>query len=95
MSVMSFLSVYDSTILNLSLQSCPLWAVLLTMIQKSVYENDLVLPPVMFFVSLTMVIVGMFLYESHSGTERGSRDVGEMYHIAKTKSDGDHSIEVI
>jgi len=33
-SVMAFLSVHDSTILNLSLQSCPLWAVIITMLKS-------------------------------------------------------------
>mmetsp|Transcript_11676 Transcript_11676/g.22095 ORF Transcript_11676/g.22095 Transcript_11676/m.22095 type:complete len:129 (+) Transcript_11676:2-388(+) len=82
MSVMSFLAVYDSTILNLSLQSCPLWAVVLTTIQKSLLgENHnsgnrvVVLPPTMFFVSLTLVMVGMFLYESNSGSESSDKGV--------------------
>ncbi|KAL9189060.1 hypothetical protein ACHAXT_011550 [Thalassiosira profunda] len=72
-SVMTFLSVYDSTILNLSFQSCPLWAVVLTMVQKSVTNQSGALvatPPATFFLSVAMVVLGMFLYEKHSGHER-------------------------
>ncbi|KAL7460208.1 hypothetical protein ACHAXS_000670 [Conticribra weissflogii] len=62
-----FLSKYDATILNLSLQTCPLWAVLLTMFETSEKGVDsMILPPTMFFVALTLVMVGMFLYESHN-----------------------------
>lgn len=90
MSIMNFLSKYDSTILNLSLQSCPLWAVVLTMLQKSIMSSDqsedggwIVPPPLTFFVSLTMVFVGMFLYESnHSeSSDRGTNDSREKLDI--------------
>lgn len=80
-SVMSFLSVNDSTILNLSLQTCPLWAVVLTMVQKSMSGEGsgwVAIPPITFFVSLTMVIVGMFLYEKYSENERNESNVGKM-----------------
>ena len=73
MSVMKFLSLYDSTILNLSLQTGPLWAVLLTMLQQTMFVGEessewvVSFPPVVFFVSLAMIVMGMILYESNSG----------------------------
>mmetsp|Transcript_3670 Transcript_3670/g.6907 ORF Transcript_3670/g.6907 Transcript_3670/m.6907 type:complete len:485 (+) Transcript_3670:59-1513(+) len=98
-SVMAFLSVHDSTILNLSLQSCPLWAVVLTMLQKSLTEGSgwLVLPPAMFFVSLSMVVVGMFLYESHSESEINSTCVNGtcISNDKQTELDRDYNNEVI
>ena len=69
-SVMKFLSLYDATILNLSLQTCPLWAVALTKMQNSIDKgvgNEL-LPPVTFFISLAMIMVGMVLYEKKEAT---------------------------
>ncbi|KAL3776727.1 hypothetical protein ACHAW5_010650 [Stephanodiscus triporus] len=75
-SAMAYLSLYDSTSLNLSLQTGPLWAVVLTMIQKSLTEEGnnggwVGIPPAIFFTSLTLIVVGMFMYESNSGNERG------------------------
>ena len=72
-SVMKFLSLYDATILNLSLQTCPLWAVALTKMQNSIDKrigNDVVIPPVTFFISLAMIMVGMVLYESNEVDKR-------------------------
>lgn len=70
-SVMKFLSVHDSTILNLSLQTGPLWAVILTTVQDSVVGGSSGgFPPSMFFISLAMIVAGMFLYESN--VERGA-----------------------
>ena len=71
-SVMKFLSLYDATILNLSLQTCPLWAVALTKMQNSIDKgvgNEL-LPPVTFFISLALIMIGMVLYESNVVEER-------------------------
>ena len=70
---MKFLSLYDATILNLSLQTCPLWAVALTKMQNSIDKrigNDVVIPPVTFFISLAMIMVGMVLYESNEVDKR-------------------------
>lgn len=68
-SAMVFISMYDSTILNLSLQTCPLWAVVLTMLEQSMQIDAkggwIVIPPAVFFISFTMITLGMFLYESH------------------------------
>jgi len=66
-SVMKFLSFYDATILNLSLQTCPLWAVALTKMQNSIDNGvgDEFLPPMTFFISLAMIMIGMVLYESN------------------------------
>jgi len=66
-SVMKFLSLYDATILNLSLQTCPLWAVALTKMQNSIDNGvgDEFLPPMTFFISLAMIMIGMVLYESN------------------------------
>ena len=109
-SAMAYMSRYDSTSLNLSLQSGPLWAVVLTMIQKSLTAGGnsggwVGIPPAMFFVSFTLIAVGMFLYESNSENERIScivEDVGGMEGIIscsfakKTKLDKDYgSTELI
>eukprot|EP00804_Cyclotella_cryptica_P025631 CCRYP_002854-RA/>CCRYP_002854-RA protein AED:0.42 eAED:0.40 QI:0/0/0/1/1/1/2/0/175 len=57
--------VGNATILNLSLQSSPLWAVILTMfLDVGMGTPDWDLPPTCFFVALAMVICGMFLYEA-------------------------------
>ena len=63
-SVTLFLSVNDATILNLSLQSSPLWAVILNALVDVGGGSSTELPPIIFFVALAMVISGMFLYES-------------------------------
>ena len=64
-SVTVFLSVNDATILNLSLQSSPLWAVILTTLACVVEgRSEWQLPPSAFYVSLTLVVLGMFLYEA-------------------------------
>jgi solute carrier family 35 protein F1/2 len=71
MSAMTFISMYDSTILNLSLQTCPLWAVVLTMLEQSMTmqldakSGWVAIPPAVFFISFTMITLGMILYESH------------------------------
>ena len=109
-SAMAYMSRYDSTSLNLSLQSGPLWAVVLTMIQKSLTAGGnsggrVGLPPAMFFVSFTLIAAGMFLYESNSENERISsivEDVGGIEgssscsNAKKTKLDKDYgSTELI
>jgi solute carrier family 35 protein F1/2 len=64
-SVTVFLSSNDATILNLSLQSSPLWAVILTsLVNLGGEATSWEFPPVVFFVALAMVISGMFLYET-------------------------------
>lgn len=63
-SVTIFLSVNDATILNLSLQSSPLWAVILTTVMTVGGDaSKLQLPSIIFFVALAMVVFGMCLYE--------------------------------
>ncbi|KAL7478590.1 hypothetical protein ACHAW6_004350 [Cyclotella cf. meneghiniana] len=63
-SVTIFLSVTDATVLNLSLQLSPLWAVILTRFTRVGIGNpDWDLPPACFFVGFAMVVCGMFLYE--------------------------------
>jgi len=70
-SVMKFLSLYDATILNLSLQTCPLWAVALTKMQNSIDKGaEFLEMPVTFFISLAMIMIGMVLYESNVVDER-------------------------
>jgi hypothetical protein len=75
-SAMAHMRMYDSTSLNLSLQSGPLWAVVLTMIRKSSsVEGDGgngpvgIIPPAAFFTSFAMILVGMFLYENNTGKD--------------------------
>ena len=63
-SVTAFLAVNDATMLNLSLQSSPLWAVILSTLMVADGALELELPPVIFFVALAMVVIGMFLYET-------------------------------
>ena len=109
-SAMAYMSRYDSTSLNLSLQSGPLWAVVLTMIQKSLTAGEnsggrVGIPPAMFFVSFALIAAGMFLYESNSENERIScivEDVGGIEgssscsYAKKTKLDKDYgSTELI
>ncbi len=70
-SAMIFISMNDATILNLSLQTCPMWAVVLTMLEQSITAQGdgsmwAAVPPAMFFFSFAMVAFGMFLYESCS-----------------------------
>lgn len=63
-AVSIFLSKNDATILNLSLQSCPLWAVVLSMMGKMFTPGEVnLLPPPIFFVALILVAVGTFSYE--------------------------------
>ena len=68
---MAYMRRYDSTSLNLSLQSGPLWAVVLTMIRKSLSADGrdgvVGIPPAMFFASFAMILAGMFLYENDTG----------------------------
>ena len=91
MSVMKFLSMYDSTILNLSLQTGPLWAVLLTMLQQTMIVGEesngwvVSFPPIVFFVSLAMIMMGMFLYESSSEDLRSGRSVGDGDNFCNSK----------
>jgi len=93
MSVTVFLSMYDANILNLSLQTGPLWAVVLTMLQKSMKNGGaLIMPPVMFFISLTAVMMGMFLYESDARNETSNKDADE---IDPIRNDDTDAIEVI
>jgi len=93
-SVMSFLSKYDSTILNLSLQSCPLWAVVLTMAQEN--SGRIAIPPAIFFVSLALVVSGMFLYESDSRNDDDNRAMDETDHgiIAKSRHHINNNAEI-
>lgn len=86
-SVTTFLSMYDATILNLSLQTGPLWAVVLSMIQKSAKNNgSLEMPPVMFFMSLTVIMIGMSFYESQAGNEKSKGDLDEIESNLKDNS---------
>lgn len=64
--VLGFLSEFEATILNLSLQTCPLLAV---MAQKILMGGDGVksISQSSFFVSLGFVFTGMCLYESQEG----------------------------
>ena len=51
------------------------------MVQKSMSGEGsgwVAIPPITFFVSLTMVIVGMFLYEKYSENERNESNVDNM-----------------
>ena len=72
-SVMAFLSMYDATVLNLSLQSCPLWAVVVAICQNFASDSadGVRLPPPTFFASVALVVAGMLLYEHRSRNESG------------------------
>jgi len=63
-AVSMFLSENDATILNLSLQSCPLWAVVLATVGEIFSPGEVHwFPPPMFFVALILVVAGTFSYE--------------------------------
>ena len=64
-AVSMFLSENDATILNLSLQSCPLWAVVLAKVGEIFAPGEVHwFPSPMFFVALILVVAGTFSYES-------------------------------
>ena len=64
-AVSIFLSENDATILNLSLQSCPLWAVVLATVGEIFTSGEVQwFPSPVFFVALILVVVGTFSYES-------------------------------
>jgi solute carrier family 35 protein F1/2 len=63
-SVSLFLSKNDATTLNLSLQTCPLWAVVFTEILAQGEMNRF--PSPMFFLALILVVAGTVLYESEA-----------------------------
>jgi solute carrier family 35 protein F1/2 len=64
-AVSIFLSKNDATILNLSLQSCPLWAVVMATVAEIFTPGEVHwFPPPMFFVALVLVVAGTFSYES-------------------------------
>lgn len=64
-SVTVFLSMNDATILNLSFQSSPLWAVILTtLVFVGGGGSEWQLPSSIFFVSLALIVFGVFLYET-------------------------------
>ena len=63
---MRYMSRYDATSLNLSVQTGPLWAVAIELF--SIGGGS---PPLMFFVSFAMIVVGVFLYEG--GTSDNDR----------------------
>lgn len=69
-AVSLFLSENDATILNLSLQSCPLWAVVLATVGEIFAPGEVHwFPPPIFFVALILVAVGTFAYESEEENE--------------------------
>ena len=53
-----FLIASDATLLNLSMQSVNLWAVLFSI---TAYQDSV--PPLLFFVALVLVVIGVFVYE--------------------------------
>ena len=64
-AVSMFLSENDATILNLSLQSCPLWAVVLATVGDIFTPGEVHwFPSPIFFAALVLVAVGTFSYES-------------------------------
>ena len=85
-SVTIFLSVNDATILNLSLQSSPLWAVILNAVVDVCGGASSELPPIIFFVALSMVVSGMVLYESRTvHDEQKSIDNRKYYYDEQLK----------
>jgi solute carrier family 35 protein F1/2 len=64
-AVSLFLSKNDATILNLSLQSCPLWAVVLATVAEIFTKGEMSwFPRPLYFVALILVVAGTFSYES-------------------------------
>ena len=83
-AVSLFLSKNDATILNLSLQSCPLWAVVLATVAEIFTKGEMSwFPRPLYFVALILVVAGTFSYESaeddeHSELYCGSKDCLEV-----------------
>jgi drug/metabolite transporter (DMT)-like permease len=57
----SFLVTSDATLLNLSLQASNLWVILFSVV---VYQD---LPPAVFYLAVTLVVAGVFVYEKGGG----------------------------
>ena len=69
---MRYLSRYDATSLNLSVQTGPLWAVAIELFSIGGCS-----PPLMFFVSFAMIVVGVFLYEGGTSDNHRSGCVAD------------------
>ena len=94
-SAMNFLSLNDATLLNLSLQTGPLWAVILSMVDYSKNDSSfMATPPLMtYIVSLSLIMVGMFLYESNS--EDDERSCGESKNNIHAQANVDRDREMV
>ena len=84
-AVSIFLSENDATILNLSLQTCTLWTVVLATIADFVKSGEVNwFPSSTFFSALILVIVGTFTYEG----EDEDNHTDDSFEIAKTSAVG-------
>jgi hypothetical protein len=85
----------DATLLNLSLQTGPLWAVILSMVDYSKNDSSfMATPPLMtYIVSLLLIMVGMFLYESNS--EDDERSCGESKNNIHAQANVDRDREMV
>ena len=93
-SAMNFLSLNDATLLNLSLQTGPLWAVILSIVGSKNDSSFMATPPLMtYIVSLLLIMVGMFLYESNS--EDDERSCGESKNIIHAHENVDRDREMV
>ena len=93
-SAMNFLSLNDATLLNLSLQTGPLWAVILSMVDSKNDSSFMATPPLMtYIVSLLLIMVGMFLYESNS--EDDERSCGESKNNIHAQANVDRDREMV
>lgn len=101
-AVSLFLSKNDATILNLSLQSCPLWAVVLATVGEIFAPGEVHwFPPPMFFVALILVVAGTFSYESEEERNEGLDDYSvedcddaDCCEVAKTSSCGSNRYRI-
>ena len=78
---MRYMSRYDATSLNLSVQTGPLWAVVIEL-----FSIGGGFPPLMFFVSFAMILVGVFLYEDSTTENNRSGCVVDKYFDSRGNS---------
>lgn len=76
-----YMSRYDATSLNLNVQTGPLWAVAIELF--SIGGGS---PPVMFFFSFAMIVVGVFLYEGSTSDNNRSGCVLDKDYDSKVNS---------
>lgn len=94
-AVSLFLSENDATILNLSLQSCPLWAVVLATVGEIFAPGEVHwFPPPIFFVALILVAVGTFAYESEEERNECLEEYEDCCEVTRTSPCGSNRYRI-